>query len=109
MPTIPAPALAHNEFPIGAVLTVTCGTADRIFCNIADQNRILGYLTGQVPMPADTQAYIDTCRPAILEQIPALKTVVAPTPGAPDTVVLTWIDTQAKNISPTITLEPITK
>lgn len=106
--TTAAPAgQAYNEFPIGAVLTVTCGSADRIFCTYGEQLRILGYMAGHVPPPEDTQAYIDAAKPAVLQQYPALKVIVAPTVGAPDAVVLAWLQQQETNFGATLTLEPL--
>lgn len=97
----------YNEFPIGAVLTITCGTAERIFCSYAEQLRILGYMAAQVPHPDDMQPYTDTARPAILQQHPQLASVQAPTVGAPDTVVLAWLKQQETNYGATLTLDPI--
>jgi hypothetical protein len=100
----PPPPLAFNEFPLGAVLTITCGSAERIFCTYGDQCRILGYMGGHVPPPADVQAYIDAARPAVLEQHPDLAAVTAPPADAPDVDVLTWLQQQETNHGPTLTL-----
>lgn len=101
------PPLAYNEFPIGAVLTITAGNAERIFCNYADQCRILGFMCGQFPGPADVQAYIDAARPAVITQHPGLANVTPPDEGLPDTVVLGWINQQAETFGATMILEAL--
>lgn len=105
--TSPSNPPVYNEFPLGAVLTVTCGSAERIFCGYAEQIRILGFMANQVPMPADIQTYIDAAKPAILQQHPELANVQAPTAGAPDTVVLAWLKQQETNYGATLTLDPL--
>jgi hypothetical protein len=105
--TQPAEPLAYNEFPIGAVLTIACGSATQIFCTYKECIRVLGFMAHQVPHPDDTQAYIDTARPAVLAQHPELADVKPPTPGAPDTVILAWLKQQEEALGATFTLEPL--
>lgn len=102
--TEPAP---HNMFPLGAVLTITCGSADRIFCTYGEILHILGFMLSDVPSPADTQAYIDAARPAVLAEHPELGVIRAPSVGAPDAVVLAWLHQQEQNHGATMTLTPL--
>jgi hypothetical protein len=95
---------AQREFPVGAVLTLTCGSIDRPFCGLRDLYTILGYLLADVPAADDMADAITRCRPLVLTQHPDLGAVSAPPVDAPDTVVLAWLAAQESRFGTTLVL-----
>lgn len=94
-----------DVFPIGAALTVAYGSNERMFCTLGNLYRILGYLTGEVPLANAINSTIASCRDHVATQLPTELRVVDPPPGSDDeTAVIAWLSGIVNKYGPTITL-----
>lgn len=107
-PNNPVRGYAHNQFPIGAALTVAYGGNDRPFCTLGNMYRILAYLDGQVPGPYDLDTVIAKHRDHVLRALPdELRALdVPPADTDNEAADLAWITGIANRYGPTITLPP---
>lgn len=80
-----------RDFPIGVVVTLTVGTADRIFCTLAELYDALGYMLADLPMSDQIDEFLDRARPSVAQQHPALADVKPPRRGSSDTTILKWL------------------
>lgn len=79
-PDNPVNALPENMFPIGAALTIVYGGPDRYFATLGNVYRVLGYLTGEVPLADDIPDAMQRCRYHVENQLPTDMRIIDPPP-----------------------------
>lgn len=83
-PDNPVNAYPADVFPIGAALTVAFGSNERPFCTLGNLYRVVGYLTGDIPMADGLASAIQRCRQHVLQQLPTELRVMDPPPEPSD-------------------------